>query len=360
MRSIRRISLLLFIGIVGILLTACNAGRPVSVPSPSPEIAVTVASTNTPEPTQTSTPVTPLMILLAPDGADPALVDDLQKLLTDFSTQAGLRFQVRPELAPSDLGDEVKIVVAVPPDSGIAKLAASARDTQFLAVMMTGVEPDTNLSIINSQAERPDLLGFTAGYLGAVVTEDWRVGVISSQDTPAGNAASLSVANGMIYFCGLCRPVYPPFPTSGYPLSVQLLPGATQADRQSAVDYFKIWQVNTVYVAPEVAESGLLNALAEAGINMIGVGEAPAGVESNWVASLGSADPLAAVQEILPSLLEGQQGKLVELPIVIENANPDLFSPGRQSLVDKMLADLTSGYIDTGVDPATGESTWTE
>ncbi len=348
------ISVILVITLVGLMLAACGKGQPVDTPGLTPDLSPTPLPTNRPQPTPTPTPVQPLAILLAPPEADASLVADLQNLLSDLSSQAGLRFQVQPGLTVSEFEDETKIVVAVPPAAGIAELASAAPETQFLAVKLPEVEGGPNISVIRSR-DRPDWRGFSAGYLAAAITPDWRVGVISESDTPAGNAARWGFANGVIYFCGLCRSVYPPYPDTGYPLAVQLPPNAAQADWQSAVNYFKVWQIGTVYVAPEVAEMGLLNELTQAGINIIGVGQAPPAIKSHWVASLGSENPLEAVREIWSSLLEGRGNQAVELRLTIENANPDLLSPGRQGLVEKMIADLMAGYIDTGVDPATGE-----
>jgi hypothetical protein len=48
------------------------------------------------------------------------------------------------------------------------------------------------------------------------------------------------------------------------------------------------------------------------------------------------------------------------LPLALQHVNPQLVSPGRQRLVEEMLAELRAGYIDTGVDPATGESRFSD
>mgnify|MGYP005840861035 FL=1 len=351
----KQITVILVLVFVGFLMAACRGSEPVVTPGSTPDTPLAPLPTNTPQPTPTATPMQPLVILLAPPEADASLVADLQDLLADLSSQAGLRFQMRPGLTLSDFQDEVKIVVAIPPASGIGELASAAPETQFLTLMIPGVEPAQNISVVRSQADRPDWQGFSAGYLAAAITPDWRVGVVSELDTPAGNVARWSFTNGVIYFCGLCRSVYPPYPDTGYPLVVQLPPGASQADWQSAVNDFKVWQVGTVYVAPEVAEMGLLNELAQAGINIIGVGQVPPNISSRWVASLGSENPLESMREIWSSLLDGQGNQVVDLRLTIENTNPDLLSPGRQALVEKMIADLMAGYIDTGVDPATGE-----
>jgi len=42
--------------------------------------------------------------------------------------------------------------------------------------------------------------------------------------------------------------------------------------------------------------------------------------------------------------------------LTLSNVNTSLLSPGRQRLVEKTLQDLAADYIDTGVDPLTGES----
>jgi hypothetical protein len=74
----------------------------------------------------------------------------------------------------------------------------------------------------------------------------------------------------------------------------------------------------------------------------------------NWVLSF-SSDPLAQVQAVLPNILAGQGGQNLPLPLEFTQVNPELLSPGKQALVEQVLVDLLAGYIDTGVDLASGE-----
>jgi hypothetical protein len=276
--------------------------------------------------------------------------------LTGLAEQAGLGLEVRPSLDTTEMGN-VRIVVAIPPATGIEALAESAPETQFLAFGFEGVQPAPNLSVITSAAGRPDQLGFLAGYLAAVITEDWRVGVVSEASTAGGKAASLGFRHGMTYFCGLCLPVYPPFPNRGYPVQVDLPEEGGADDWQAAVDALTTWQVGTVFVYPGVADEQLLAKLAGADINQILAGPPTAGVgREHWVASIGSQDPLQALPDLWGKLLSGEGGQEVVLPLGFTGTNPDLLSPGRQRLVETMLADLLAGFIDTGVDPQTGES----
>jgi hypothetical protein len=294
-------------------------------------------------------------VLLAPADADPAMSEALRSLLTGLAEQAGLGFEVRTSLDAAELGN-VHIVVALPPATGLAELAAEAQGTQFLAFGFQELQPAKNLSVITSPAGRPDQLGFLAGYLAAVITEDWRVGVVSEAGTAVGKAASLGFRNGVTYFCGLCLPVYPPFPNRGYPVQVDLPEGAGVADWQAAIDTLATWQVETVFVYPAVADDQLLADLTGAEINLVVAGPPAATWREHWVASLGSQDPLQSLPGLWAKLLVGEGGEEVSLPLSLTGANPDLLSPGRQHLVETMLADLLAGFIDTGVDPQTGES----
>jgi hypothetical protein len=296
-----------------------------------------------------------MAILLAPPDSDQATTAALQTMLTGLAAQAGLRFQVRPSLGVGGVGN-VRIVVAIPPDPGLAALASSRPGTQFLAVGIPGLQPASNLSILDSQADRLDQMGFLAGYLAAVITGDWRVGIVSEEDTPAGKAASLGFRNGVTYFCGLCLPVYPPFPNGGYPVQVDLPAGAGSENWQATITYLASWQVETVFVNPSVADDKLLANLANADINLIVAGPPAEAWREHWVASLGAQDPLEAVPDLWSKLLAGKGGEHTSLPLGFTGVNPDLFSPGRQHLVETMLADLLAGFIDTGVDPQTGES----
>lgn len=97
----------------------------------------------------------------------------------------------------------------------------------------------------------------------------------------------------------------------------------------------------------------MLEALAGAGIKIISNGTPSENLRSHWVASL-DGEPIPLILRHLPDLLEGK-GFAKSMPVVMREVNPDLFSPGRQALAEKIRNDLLSGAIDTGVDLLTGE-----
>jgi len=349
----RRLASIALLMAFGLLFAACQTTDIPNTPLPSP------AATFTADPTATRTPPTPtspppLAVLLAPSNAEPSLASRAQPLVAELASQEGFRFQVRPDL-PAGEGETVQIVVVLPGVEGVAELAAANPGTRFLAVGIPGLAPAENLGVIGGQPLSPDIAGFVAGYMAAAITEDWRVGVISESGTPSGEAAQTGFTNGVYYLCGLCRPVYPPFPAGGYPLYVELSPQSTADEWQAAVTYFQTWQVETVYVEAGVAVPGLLAELARAGFSIISTNQAPERLQAQWVASIRQDDPLQALPDAWQRLLAGSGGEAVELPVIITDVNPDLLSPGRQRLVEKMMVDLLSGYIGTGAPTPSAE-----
>jgi hypothetical protein len=112
--------------------------------------------------------------------------------------------------------------------------------------------------------------------------------------------------------------------------------------------------VEIAYIAPGVSDESLIEHLASDGINLIGTVPPPAGLQDHWIATI-SGDVSSALQTVWPDLIAGHGGTSHPLHLTVTHINPDLFSPGRQRLVDNLIAELSSGFIDTGVvtDPAT-------
>jgi hypothetical protein len=147
----------------------------------------------------------------------------------------------------------------------------------------------------------------------------------------------------------------PPFPQPSYPLLAELGEGAGQADWQNAAEYFKTWDVQTVYVDPGIASPDLLEYLAGEGFHLIGAGPRPQGIQDNWVASIGGSDLLQAVRQVWPDLVDGTGQASVDLGMTLTDVNEALLSPGRQRLVEETMAALAGGFIDTGVNAETNE-----
>jgi basic membrane lipoprotein Med (substrate-binding protein (PBP1-ABC) superfamily) len=343
------------------LMAGClgSATPELSTPDAAPEITPEQTATpfeeaiETPLPTDTPTPVPAVAYLVAGPGSDASLAQRLFTGLQAPLSQAGVSLEQRTTLSPSDLNPSVRLVIGLPPDAGVFALAQTAAQTQFVAVGFTGLQAGENLSVVGTQGMRPDQQGFMAGTIAAMITPDWRVGVLSVADTPAGMAARQGFLNGAVYFCGLCLAYHGP--NIDYPLYQELPESASMEQWQAAAQALLDQAVKTIYLAPGMDVPEMRTFLAQSGVKIIGAQPMQPEAASYWVATI-QPDPLPAILEVLPQLLSSQGG--IELPLAIGffDANPDLFSPGRQERAAEILAELLAGYIDTGVDPASGEA----
>jgi hypothetical protein len=354
-RWLQRLWIVFELGLMLLIVAACRPATATpphptdSGVTPVPQTVQTLTALPSETPAVTATPEQGKVALLAPSGSDAGKVLALQELLAPPAQQAGLIFETL-ETLPAD--PSLRLVVALPPDPGLLNLAAANPQVKFLAVGLTGVQAAQNISVVASGGERPDQQGFLAGYLSAVVTPDWRVGVVSAPSSLAGKAARNGFSKGLTFYCGLCRPAYPPFVQ--YPVFADLPEGFGGPELQAAIDLLTANAVKTVYLAPGVGDTAFVESLAQAGFQIIGGGDPPASATSNWIATVRS-DETGAVVQALERLLAGEDALAISTPLALTGRNEALFSAGRQRVVDGILNDLLNGYIDTGIDPQTGE-----
>lgn len=337
-------------------LVGCSPITPTTQPASPTPIQITIS----PSPTLTTesvidtrtVPLTPRAVLVVPPGANSAQAEQLQEILSELSASQELELEVTPSLSPKDLIADLRVVIAVPPDPGLADLAARAPDTQFVGIAIPGLQPSANLTVIDSQVTSQDQQGFLAGYLAALITPEWRVGAITVNDTPAGLSARQGFLNGVVFFCGLCRQTYPPFYT--YPMYVELPGSASPAEWQAAADVLIDKAVQTVYVAPGAGGEKLLEYLAKAGIKIIGAQPPTDTVRDQWVATI-QPDFSTALRQAWPDLVSGNSKADLNTALQLTDINPDLLSSGRQRLAEEMMAEMQAGTIDTAVGKAGGD-----
>ena len=336
-----RVKFITSIILLALILSACSLGGSKATPTAAP------TNTPVPLPTLTPTPVVPLAVLVVPADMDKATSDAYQKVVYDLAQASGMRFQVRNSLNPADLEPGLQIVVALPPDPGIAALAAAAPQVQFLAVNIPGVSAGGNVSVLarNGQVDVP---AFIAGYTAAMISDDYHTGMIAPKDNVEAQKALVAFTNGMAFYCGLCRPFY--YLPYTFP-QFSLIPSDAKPNEYPYYADFLILQrkVYTIYVYPDSATKELMDYLGATGTQVIGV-SLPDPRPSGWVMTL-RPDEVKAIQTAWPSLLAGQGGLNVQSPLGLADVDPSLLSPGKQRLVQQTLDDLLAGRITTGVNP---------
>lgn len=330
-----------------ILLTSCVLG---GRNAPIPQVP-----TNTAAPTTSVSPAKPLVILELPVDMAQADSDQYQTLVYNLAQAAGMRYQVRNSLTPADLaveGPALKVVIALPPDPGLASLTAAAPGVQFLAVGISGLPPATNLSSIGASGIPVDQQAFLAGYIAGMVAPEWRTGVLYQKDTTGGDAAHTAFDNGYSFYCGDCfNPNFAqPFSNGLYPIQVGIPSDAPQSNYDGYADLLIRNVVKVAYVYPAIATPALLSYLAQNDILMVGQTLTGEDIRPNWIASI-QPDPIASLKKIFPDLLAGQGGQIVLTPLLLTDVNSSLLSDAKLRLAQQVLDGLQNGTIGTGVTP---------
>jgi hypothetical protein len=272
-----------------------------------------------------------------------------QTTVYDLAQQAGMRFQVRNALTASDVSTEpgLKVVIALPPDPGLAGLASAAPQVQFLGVGIPGLTAAANLSLIGASGKPVDQQAFLAGYIAAILSPDYRVGIIT-QDSPEGLLAEKAFTNGFHFFCGLCQQAFPPI--YNYPVHLEIKTDVPEGQYPAYADVLARYQVEVAYVYSEIATPDLLDYLSQKGIKIIAESMPLEDLRPGWVVSI-QPEVISAIQKIFPELVAGQGGQNLTTPLLLADINPDLLTEGKQRLVEEVLSDLQAGFIDPGVTP---------
>lgn len=307
------------------------------------------SETPTPVPTETPipTPLPPLVVMFSPPEADPSLSAALEPQFAQLARDAGFRFQIRQTLSEAEAASEVDYLIVLPPAPGLDGIVAAARETRILAVGVPNLVQAPNLIAIGTEARSPVNNAFMAGYIAAFTTPEYRIGMIGIEDSP--NAATLPLAfqNGVRFFCGLCRYGVPPF--YEYPFYVSLPAAASDGEWRALVDFMRDRAVRTVYIEPGVGGAGaedLYRYMAEQNLYIIGEVKPSEDILDQWLVSLRQPDLEGIFLQYWPQLLEGEMSVILPLPSQLADIQPDLLTPGKQRLLEEVLADLQAGFID--------------
>ncbi len=300
-------------------------------------------------PTASPTPAADRVYLIREGGTTERMATRVEDSITTLSAAAGNEFIVLTELSEINFGQNAKVVFSLPPGPGLSDLVARYPAVQFVAIGIYGLSEADNLTRIGPDGLGTDQVGFIAGVLAAAVTPDWRVGAVSVQNSGEETASNLAFQNGAMFYCGLCRPAYPPF--HAYPLGAEATTSEISAV-QNAISALTNLNVDTIFLSPELSAASA-EMLEGPDVSYIG-GESPGeNLEEKWIATVRAA-PELAIADIWDRVRMGEGGGTVPMPVIIEDINPERLTSGRETWVLEILQDLIDGYIDTGVDPITG------
>lgn len=324
-----------------LLLTGCSLTveeTPTATIAISPEITDTAeVPSATPEEVEVEQPG--VVILLAPVTADQTQAGTWQTMLQDAASRHALGFEQRESLALDSVPQNLKLVVALSPVENLQTLVDGLPEVQFVAVGAAELTIQPNVSVLASSSSSENR-AFIAGYVAAVQSNEYRIGIISTNSTQ-GQTYRQAFINGVWYFCGTCLPIYPPY--MEYPVYEEVAPGATLEQIQAAASNMQVNQVQIVHLDPQLETEPVLQMLAQAGFYIIGSGAPPSGLEGNWVASV-MTEPTMGPGEVLENALSGQALGFVS------SGKPEIrftgMSEARVNHVNEIIEMLESDEID--------------
>lgn len=329
---------------ITVLAGCASPGSPTTIPDQAAPTPSAMPSSTPPPPTPTSLP--PVGVILASQEADRRIVNEVKPIITSWMDENGYPLQRLETLTMQSFNEGAyKYVVAVYPQPNVDVLAEAFPKTDFLAVGFSDLQPRQNLSVIPSGQAFYDQQGFIAGYIAAMITPDWRVAAVGVRDHEPAQQAREAFVLGVRYFCGLCRPEYPPY--YEYPLFIELDQEASLEQWQSSANVLVNKNVETIYVVPGAGGEDLLRFLVGADVNVISEGRFyREEFREAWVASL-EFDLLGTFRDYWPDFVAGDTGKVIQPPLIIEDVNQDLLSPGRLRNAESTLEQVEKGWIKT-------------
>ncbi|MFZ3071206.1 MAG: hypothetical protein WA110_08815 [Anaerolineaceae bacterium] len=333
------------------LLAACSSGPTASATLPEAVLETTAPAEtveNTATPTASPAPVLSIpaeLVLWAPASVDPSLTQNLAQQLGAYATANALRVEQREQLTTQELGEEVRVVVALTSAPEINALAAAVPTVQFLAVGVPDATVGGNVHALLASAANVEDRAFLAGYLLALVTPDYRVGVLSQAGSDDGTRTMNSFVVGARFYCGLCNSRFGP--VLYYPKTAQITDPGNPADWKASADVLLADSVTSIFIQPEVSSAELVSYLETAGVKLVGIpGQAGLGSGGAWLAVMGS-DLGSEVVNVVARLMAGEAAGSVSTGFGLSQVNQEIITEGRLALFESTARDLQDGLIRT-------------
>lgn len=293
-----------------------------------------------PEATQTPVP-TALpdgLHLFAPDGTvSEALVTELEIL----AERHGLQFNPVSVYGDLPWAENTRYVVFLWPPPDVAGIIFEHPEIQFFVLGQTIQSPNV-WAVAPSDADYWRL-GFAAGYTAALISPEWRLGLLYAPGE-AGASLRAGYSAGRSYYCGLCPPLYPPFVT--YPLVVEAPTSADTGEGSAAVNALLENRVETVVLGDGVSAEAVAARLQETNINVLGMIIGMEAVPSWWGGAVRLNQP-ENLGEMLAAWLDGDPAvnPKSNWRLEIHASNEQILTPGRLDAALEVLPILESGLV---------------
>ncbi len=327
-------------------LAACSQETSPTIPEMTEVPGSTDASTEEPETPVVETSISEATVILTSSSeADQGLVMSVSNALEALTQASGLKFETVENLTPESITTNVKVVVGIGEDLDIAGWALGSPNTQFIAVNMPGIDPSNNISVIGDPVLDENRTAFMAGYLAALISEDYKVSALIPSDIDTNEKIIDSFLVGARFFCGICQPKYPPY--NQFPQWQTLPVENASSGFEGVVDLIASNGTEILFLHESLLSPEILDYLAGYGLVVIsnGVQKYP---YAYWAGTL-ETDLVTGLNTIWSNVVAGNGGFKVPGSLILTDMDAELISEGRYRLFEEMADDLENGMIS--IDP---------
>lgn len=324
MNLMRKRSLILILFLLTILLAACQRSTP-TAPVSTLETPPTVTATETPE-------ANPERMIVSGGEVSP----ETRERLDTLAAGQGWQLDVQDSVQPAGLDEQVRVLIFLSKPANLDEILAAQPSRPVIVISGDELPTAGNLTQVKT---RPETAVFMAGYLSALVAEDWRVGAL----LPGDDAAVEEVfENGARFLCGNCSPSHPPYVF--FPSIASLASNAGGAEwrealKTIAMDRIDVLYLDAVALLPEVIDEALAQ-----NMKLIGNQTPPENARSVWLATI-RLDALATVETAWSEILAGQGGRVLNAQPALTDVDASILTPGKQQLFEATCRELIEGRI---------------
>ena len=306
------------------MLVACGRATPSPTAAPpQPTAAPSVTPTLIPP---SATPAPPAVALITAPNARPGVKNAVERWLQALAEKQGYAFTLT---SAKTLPQNTVLAVAI---GGIPPKAGKAR--RIAVNPPPNANPDGAQTLSTAKA---DLIhrAFLAGYLAAVITEDWRIGILA--DTSEEKAVK-AFKDGGIYYCGLCRPVHPPF--FAYPQFAIVPAGAQNGEwAESVRELAGAGKVHTLALSPLALKQ--MSSFPALNANLIALPPTGESTTAENIAISVESNIAAALERLWKHPQESSANAAMQIKVL----KPNSISPGRLKWVQETQKALEEGLI---------------
>ncbi|MDO9085605.1 MAG: hypothetical protein Q7U53_05285 [Anaerolineaceae bacterium] len=182
---------------------------------------------------------------------------------------------------------------------------------------------------------------FIAGYLSALITNDWRVGGLLPASVYKNTSAVQIFQNGVIFLCGRCSPTFGPI--VNFPVTAILSEPENNEATMQAYGEISNSRINTLFIPSDYLYDDFVTLLKQNNVSIISDNKLES-VQSDWV-DYAITDNLSDL--IVSSISETSQNKSVDTINVDYSiySRSNSISPGKLTYITEMIETLKSGFI---------------